>query len=67
MQDKPFFEKINSINSKILSQNEATITKDLLFGSEKLESDKNKSLLLSTQEDLNPHYSKLKLAGNSGS
>ena len=67
MQDKPFFEKINSINSKILSQNEATITKDLLFGSEKLESDKNKSLLLSTQKDLNSHYSKLKLAGISGS
>ena len=30
-----FFEKINSINSNILFQNEVSITKDSLFGREK--------------------------------
>ena len=42
------FEKTNCINSNILSQNEVSITKDLLLGHKKLESDETKSLLLST-------------------
>ena len=42
------FQKINGIDSSILYQNETSIIKkDALFGSKKLESDKNKSFLLS--------------------
>ena len=37
--DKHFLKKINSVNSNILSQNEVSVTKDLLFGCAKLQSD----------------------------
>ena len=47
---KTFFEKISFIESNILQQNDLTITKDLLFGSEKLKDDKNNALLTSTIE-----------------
>ena len=40
VQEKHFFEKINLIDSNILQQNDLCITKDLLFGSEKLKDDK---------------------------
>ena len=45
-----FFGKINIIDSNILQQNDLSITKDLLFGSEKLKDDKNNALLTSTIE-----------------
>ena len=38
-EKQTFFQKVNTINFDI-SQNEVSRTKDLLFGSEKLESDK---------------------------
>ena len=47
---KTFFEKINLIDSNILQQSDLSITKDLLFGSEKLKDDKNNALLTSTTE-----------------
>ena len=47
---KTFFERINLIDSNILQQNDLPITKDLLFGSEKLEDDKNNALLMSKIE-----------------
>ena len=37
---KTFFEKINLIDSNIVQQNDLSITKYLLFGSEKLKDDK---------------------------
>ena len=37
---KRFFEKINPIDSNILQQSDLSITKNLLFGSEKLKDDK---------------------------
>ena len=47
VQGKHFFsiEKIDLIDSNILQQND--LTKDLLFGSEKLKDDKNNALLTS--------------------
>ena len=47
VQEKHFFsiEKIELIDSNILQQND--LTKDLLFGSEKLKDDKNNALLTS--------------------
>ena len=45
-----FFGKINNIDSNILQQNDLSITKDLLFGNEKLKDDKNNALLTSTIE-----------------
>ena len=47
VQEKHFFsiEKIDLIDSNILQQND--LTKDLLFGSEKLKDDKNNALLTS--------------------
>ena len=45
-----FFGKINIIDSNILQQNDLSITKDLIFGSEKLKDDKNNALLTSTIE-----------------
>ena len=47
---KTFFEKINLIDSNILQQSDLSITKDLLFGTEKLKDDKNNALLTSTLE-----------------
>ena len=47
---KTFFEKINLIDSNILQQSDLSITKDLLFDSEKLEDDKSNALLASTIE-----------------
>ena len=47
---KTFFEKINLIDSNILQQSDLSITKDLLFGSEKLKDDKNNALLTSMTE-----------------
>ena len=47
---KTFFEKTDLIDSNILQQNDFSITKDLLFGSEKLKDDKNNALLMSTIE-----------------
>ena len=47
---KTFFEKINRIDSNILQQSDLSITKDLLFCSEKLKDDKNNALLTSTIE-----------------
>ena len=47
---KTFFEKINLIDSNILQQSDSSLTKDLLFGSEKLKDDKNNALLTSTIE-----------------
>ena len=47
---KTFFEKINLIDSNILKQSDLSITKNLLFGSEKLNDDKNNALLTSTIE-----------------
>ena len=47
---KTFFEKNNLIGSNIFQQNDLSITKDLLFGSEKLKNDKNSALLTSTIE-----------------
>ena len=47
---KTFFEKINLIDSNILQQSDLSITKDLLFCSEKLKDDKNNALLTSTIE-----------------
>ena len=47
---KTFFEKINLVDSNILQQSDISITKDLLFGSEKLNDDKNNALLTSTIE-----------------
>ena len=46
---KIFFEKIKLlIDSNILQQNDLSKTKDLLFGSEKLEDGKNSALLMYT-------------------
>ena len=45
-----FGKKINLIYSNILRQSDLSITKDLLFGSEKLKDDKNHALLTSTIE-----------------
>ena len=42
---KTFFEKINLVDSNILQQSDISITKDLLFGSEKLNDDKNNASL----------------------
>ena len=47
---KTFFEKINIINSNILQRSDSSITRDLLFGSEKLKYDKNNTLLTSMIE-----------------
>ena len=47
---KTFFEKINLIDSNISKQNDLYITKDLLFGSEKLKDDKSNAILMSTIE-----------------
>ena len=47
---KTFFEKINLIDSNILQQSDLSITKDLLFGSEKLKDDKSNALLTPTIE-----------------
>ena len=47
---KTFSEKINLTDSNISQQSDFSITKDLLFGSEKLEDDKNNALLTSTSE-----------------
>ena len=47
---KTFFEKINLIDSNILQESDLSITKDLLFGCEKLKDDKNNALLTSTTE-----------------
>ena len=38
---KTFFEKINLFDSNILQQSDLPITKDLLFGNEKLKDDNN--------------------------
>ena len=43
-------EKINLIDSNILQQNDLSITKDFLFGREKLKGDKNNALLTFTNE-----------------
>ena len=42
---KTFFEKINLIDSNVLQQSDLSVMKDLLFGSEKLNDDKNNALL----------------------
>ena len=47
---KTFFEKINVIDSNISNQNDWSITKHLLFSSEKLKDDKNNALFSSTTE-----------------
>ena len=47
---KTFFGKINLIDSNILQQSNLSITNDLLFGSEKLNNDKNNALLMSAIE-----------------
>ena len=47
---KTFSEKINLTDSNISQQSDFSITKDLLFGSEKLEDDKNNALLTSMSE-----------------
>ena len=47
---KTFFEKINLIDSNILQQSDSSLTKDLLFGSEKLKDDENNAILTSTVE-----------------
>ena len=47
---KTFFEKISLLDSNILQQNDLSITKDLLFGSEKLKDDKHNALLTSAIE-----------------
>ena len=47
---KTFFEKTNITNSNILQQNDLSITKDLLFDSEKLKNDKNSASLTSRIE-----------------
>ena len=47
---KTFFEKNDLIDSNILQQSDLSITNDLLFASEKLNDDKNSSLLTSTIE-----------------
>ena len=47
---KTFFKKINLIDSNILQQSDLSITKDLLFGTEKFKDDKNNALLTSTIE-----------------
>ena len=48
VHEKSFSEKCNGIGSNILQQNEVSITKGLVFGNEKLESDQKKSLLVVT-------------------
>ena len=50
LQEKNFFEKINLIDSNILQQNDLSITKNLIFGNEKLKDDKNSALLTFTIE-----------------
>ena len=45
-----FFEKMKIIDSKILQQNNLSISKDFLFGSEKLKDDKSNASLTSTTE-----------------
>ena len=47
---KAFFEKINLIDSNVLQQNDLSITKDLLFGFEKLKDGKNNASLTSKVE-----------------
>ena len=47
---KTILETINLIDPNILQQRELSITKDLLFGSEKLKDDKKNALLKSTIE-----------------
>ena len=47
---KAFVEKTNLIDSNILQQSDLSITKDLLFGSQKLKDDKNNALSTSTIE-----------------
>ena len=47
---KTFFEKVNLIDSNILKQSDLSITKNLFFGSEKLNDDKSNALLTSTIE-----------------
>ena len=42
---KTFFEKNNLVDPNILQQSDLSITKDLLFGSEKLKDDKSNALL----------------------
>ena len=49
-RSETLFKKNNLIDSNILQQNNLSITKDLIFGSEKLEDDKNDALLTSTIE-----------------
>ena len=44
------FEKINRFDSNTLQQNNLSITKDLLFGSDKMKDGKNNALLMSTTE-----------------
>ena len=45
-----FFEKMKIIDSKILQQNNLSISKDFLFSSEKLKDDKSNASLTSTTE-----------------
>ena len=47
---KTFFEKNNLVDPNILQQSDLSITKDLLFGSEKLKDDKSNALLTPTIE-----------------
>ena len=47
---KAFFEKIYLIDSSISQQNDLSVTKDLLFGSEKLKYDKSNTLLMTAIE-----------------
>ena len=47
---KTFFGKINLIDSNILQQSNLPITNDLLFGCEKLNNNKNNTLLMSVIE-----------------
>ena len=49
---KAFFEKINLSDSNILQQNDLSITKDLLFGDDKLRGDKKNALSTSRIEFL---------------
>ena len=45
MQEKHFFENIKLIDSNIFQQGNSSLSKDLLFGSEKLKDNENKALL----------------------
>ena len=51
---KTFFEKINLIDSNILQQSDLSITKDLLFGSEKLKDDETMPYKLLRLSSLSP-------------